>query len=365
MSAKILQGDSLAMLKTLPPDSVHCIVTSPPYWGGLRDYGVEGQLGLEATPQEHIANIVKIFREARRVLHPSGTLWFNYGDCWIDKHLMGMPWRCAMALQSEGGWYLRADIIWHKPNGKPSSVTDRPAPMHEYLFLLSKEPQYFYDQDAIREKTGNESTWEDYAAADGRYHLHEHDAERGLQQHNPNFKTLTHPLGRNKRSIWNMNTGRFSYKDVDPDYAGDDHFATFPTELPEVCIKAGTSEKGCCPECLEPWTRLYEDVTVQEDNGNRKLSDAPGATLSETSMMRTGKRRLRKPVGWATGCKCGKAPIPCTVLDVFNGAGTTGLVARRLQRSYIGIELNPKDVQMSARRIQQDAPLFNQVEVIA
>lgn len=399
MNARILQGDSLEVLKTLPSDSVHCMVTSPPYWGGLRDYDVEGQLGLEATPEEHIAKIVEIFREARRVLHPSGTLWFNYGDCWASaghgarvpsgkeayladqvspeeqanrkpiaglkpKDLVGMPWLCALALRNDG-WYLRADIIWHKTNGKPSSVVDRPAPMHEYIFLLTKSAQYFYDQDAIREKTGNESSWEEYMAADGRYHLHENDKERGLQQYNPGFKTLTHPLGRNKRSIWSIATERFTYKDTDPNYGGGDHFATFPTELPQVCIKAGTSEKGCCPECLTPWVRTFDEFTVQEDNGNRKLADAPGAKLSETSMMRTGKRKVRKPVGWATGCTCGKDPIPCTVLDPFNGAGTTGLVARRLQRNYIGIELNPKDVHMSARRIQQDQPLFNRVEVLA
>ena len=382
--ARILQGDSLEVLKTLPSDSVHCIVTSPPYWGGLRDYGVDGQLGLEPTPEEHIERIVEIFREARRVLHPSGTLWFNYGDCWAThagsarvpggnnsyqaelvengafpkqqpnrmpqrglkkKDLVGMPWMCAFALRADG-WYLRADIIWHKTNGKPSSVTDRPAPVHEYIFLLTKKPHYFYDQEAARELTGNESSWDDYAAADADH-----------------SKSLTHPLGRNKRSLWSMATEPFSYKQIDPDYAGDDHFATFPTELAQAAIKAGTSEKGCCPVCFNPWVREYEVLVVQQDSGQRKIADAPGAKLSEKSMMRTGRKKLKKPIGWKPSCKHKEEPIPCTVLDPFSGAGTSGVVSLRLFRDYIGIELNPKDVEMSARRIKQDRPLFNRLLV--
>jgi DNA modification methylase len=142
-------GDVRDVLRELPAESVHCVVTSPPYFS-LRDYGVTGQIGLERTLDEYVAEMVGVFQEVRRVMRYDATLWLNLGDAFGDKQLLGAPWRVAFALQADG-WYLRSDIIWAKPNPMPESVTDRPTKAHEYLFLLTKAPRYYFDADAIRE----------------------------------------------------------------------------------------------------------------------------------------------------------------------------------------------------------------------
>jgi len=217
----ILQGDAFAELSRLPDESVQCIVTSPPYWG-LRDYGVEGQIGLEETLEEFIEKLVDVFREARRTLKADGTFWLNIGDGYTSgnrgwrapdkknparamsvrpdtpdglkpKDLLGIPWKLAFALQ-EDGWYLRSDIVWNKPNAMPESVKDRPSRSHEYLFLFSRNEKYLYDHEAVMEPTDDRSGW------------------------------------RNKRSVWNVNTEPFK----------DAHFATFPPKLIEPCILAST-----------------------------------------------------------------------------------------------------------------------------
>lgn len=415
-SIKLILGDCLEQIKTLPSDSVHACISSPPYFQ-QRDYGVDGQIGLEESVEEFIDKLVELYREVKRVLHPSGTIWVNLGDgyaaggkggggsfmdmrkegTWADKatkkgwrttpglkpkDLIGAPWRLALALQADG-WYLRSDIIWHKPSAMPESVTDRPGKAHEYVFLLSKEPHYFYDGDAIREKTGNEMTPEEYEAAKvGSFHNHENDLNEGLsQKKTAGFKVMTHPLGRNRRTVWSIPTEAFK----------DSHFATFPTKLVEPCIKAATSEKGCCPTCFSPWIRIHEEgIAIKENHRNgfrgendntdrpylhsnkdnskpkpRKRADAPGAKVSPTSVFRTGEIKVKLPIDWKPSCDCEKAePIPCTILDPFSGAGTTGLVAARNQRSYIGIELNPEYLEMSRERIYKDQPLFNQIEVV-
>jgi site-specific DNA-methyltransferase (cytosine-N4-specific) len=293
----ILQGNVLDRIKDIEEKSVQCVVTSPPYWN-LRDYQtaewqqgdkecdhvekkpfggsstlrdmslettkkeVEGksiqykskckkcgairkdsQLGLEETPEEFIENMVKVFRGVKKSLKDDGTLWLNLGDSYSqtkNKQLLGIPWRVALALQQDG-WYLRQDIIWHKPNPMPESVKDRCTKAHEYIFLLSKSPQYYYDSDAIRDK--------------------------------PNYGE---EVGANKRSVWSINVK--PYKEA--------HFATFPEKLPELCIKAG-SKKG--------------DI----------------------------------------------------VLDPFFGSGTTGWVAQRLGRKWLGIELNPEFIKIAEKRFVQ------------
>lgn len=302
----LICGDALAELKKMEAQSVHCCVTSPPYWG-LRDYGTEGQLGLEKTPEEYTAKMVELFGEVRRVLRDDGTLWLNLGDSYISqggfrtygshdknvgrgynsgmrcssdnlktKDLVGIPWRVAFALQADG-WYLRSDIIWAKPNPMPESVTDRPTKAHEYIFLLSKASNYYYDADAIREITGNEASPEEYKKLDGRVHFHDADLEKGMSQHNPNRKGVTHPYGRNKRTIWEVATHPFP----------DAHFATFPLKLIQPCVLAG------CP---------------------------------------------------AGGM----------VLDPFAGSGTTGIVAINEGRDFVGIELNPEYVEMAKARIKKE-----------
>lgn len=264
MSRQILVGDCRDVLKTLPDQSIQTCVTSPPYWG-LRDYGVDGQLGLEQSPGEYVANMVAVFREVRRVLKDNGTLWLNLGDSYLCKSLVGIPWMVAFALR-EDGWYLRSDIIWAKPNPMPESVTDRPTKAHEYVFLLSKEQKYFYDAAAVAERAISESV----EPRANPYALHVQSGG-----------TTTQRLGgakpdgtRNKRSVWTVTPKPFKGA----------HFATMPPGLVEPCIKAGSA-------------------------------------------------------------------IGDTVLDPFSGAGTTGLVAESLGRSFIGIELNPNYVALSEQRL--------------
>ena len=326
---RIITGSCLDVLPTFPAESVNCVVTSPPYWG-LRDYGVDGQLGLEKTPDEYVSNLVAVFREVRRVLTSDGTCWLNLGDSYASdfkgsggpskkkltnagsfyngnqrlnhglkpKDLCGIPWRVAFALQADG-WWLRQDIIWHKPNPMPESVTDRCTKAHEYIFMLTKSAKYYYNSEAIKEPASMESLaryergrsdnhkWADggpgnQTIAKSFEHMRSTDKQRGHGRRHAGFndrwdamEKLEQCSGtRNKRSVWTISTQPFPQL----------HFATFPEELPRTCILAG------CP---------------------------PGGT----------------------------------VLDPFCGAGTTGLVARKLGHPFIGIELNPQYAEMARRRI--------------
>lgn len=289
----IYHGDALDVLRGLPSESVHCCVTSPPYYG-LRDYGVDGQIGLEPTPDEYVARLVEVFREVRRVLRDDGTLWLNLGDSYAgagysnqsnekgfnavrredggktrhvygtglkNKDLIGIPWLVAFALRADG-WYLRSEIIWHKPNPMPESVKDRPTKAHEQIFLLSKSPKYYYDADAVSEsgaycgqQLGIVRGKKTRALAMGR-------TPSGNETPGAD---ATAPMRRNRRSVWTVTPK--PYKEA--------HFATFPPDLIEPCILAGCPEGG-------------------------------------------------------------------TVLDPFLGSGTTAMVANQLRRNAVGIELNEK-----------------------
>lgn len=338
MTVKIINADCRDALRSLPDQSVHCCVTSPPYFG-LRDYGVDGQIGLEPTPDEFVAAMVEVFREVKRVLRDDGTLWLNLGDSYATgtkaprkpttitgpevpaswagrsqperhgtpdgyktKDMMGIPWRVAFALQADG-WYLRQDIIWSKPNPMPESVQDRCTKAHEYMFMLSKSPRYYYDIDAIKEPMSLSSVdrlSQDVESQEGSSRVPgktngnmkavgKVDKQRGHGRRHAGFNDRWDAMEkaeqcsgmRNKRSVWNVATQPFS----------DAHFATFPPLLIEPCIKAGCPRDG-------------------------------------------------------------------TVLDPFGGAGTTGLVADRLQRNAVLIELNPEYAAMAEKRIRNDAPLF-------
>jgi len=315
MSVNILIGDCRETLKTLPDQSIHTCVTSPPYFG-LRDYGMDDQIGLEQTPDAFVEQLVDVFREVKRILRDDGTLWLNLGDSYasyrdgkatpdttrgdsegtlvpkgsaknrmastfagsIIKHkdLIGIPWRVAFALQADG-WYLRQDIIWHKPNPMPESVQDRCTKSHEYIFLLSKSPKYYFDHDAIKEQAihgivGRKATKTPKGNMDDRGVTRTSTAE---QMGSPDGK-------KNKRSVWTVTTKPFKGA----------HFATFPFDLIEPCILAGCPEGG-------------------------------------------------------------------TVLDPFGGAGTTGLVASRHNRNAILCELNPEYIILAEKRIKNDNPLFN------
>lgn len=304
MSATLLTGDALDVLGTLPAGSVQCCVTSPPYWG-LRDYGVAGQIGLEATPEKYVAKMVAVFREVRRVLKPDGTLWLNLGDSYSDarggeqgkngqmanrsvaaarcrvrgetravpglagKNLVGIPWRVAFALQADG-WYLRSDIIWAKPNPMPESVTDRPTRAHEYLFLLSKSKRYYYDAAAIAE---------DCAAvtlADPRGNVNGSRRDRGFPGAPSNGGTrLGEGATRNARSVWEITTKA---------YPGA-HFATFPEELARRCILAG-SRPG--DTVLDPFGGSGTVAQVATGNGRESIYSDLNPTYVELARQRIG-----------------------------------------------------------------------------
>lgn len=366
VTVRILIGDVREKLKELHDESVHCVVTSPPYWG-LRCYGVDGQIGQEKTYQEHVEIIADIFDEVKRVLRKDGTLWLNYGDSYNanqgkgfdtnqnggerkrlaaspklsrsglkPKDLCGIPWRVAFALQ-ERGWYLRQDIIWAKPNPMPESVKDRCTKAHEYIFLLSKSSRYFFDAEAIAEDTEFPIGSREDVPQGGFNGKTSGQAQKA-------FRAIRNT--RNKRSVWEIATSPFP----------ESHFATFPPELPEICIKAGTSEKGCCGKCGKPWMRVVERTAMVIDRSER--THDKGQTRSSGTMLTQPTSRT---LGWSPSCQCTADVIPCMVLDIFGGAGTTGLVADRLQRNAILIELNPTYAAMAEKRIHGDAPMFAQV----
>lgn len=257
----VICGNALDVLRALPSDSYHCCVTSPPYFN-LRDYGTPGQLGRESTPGEYVEKLVQVFHEVRRVLRPDGTLWLNIGDSYTSgnrrtrdydkklpartvgqrpktpqgmkpKDLMGIPWMLAFALRSDG-WYLRQDIIWHKPNAMPESVKDRCTKSHEYVFLLSKSERYYFDMDAIREPFSAP-----HRAGERRNYrsgcVSSFDLERGHMEQRGNFAGLPlNPGGRNKRDVWTVSTSSFKGA----------HFAVFPEKLVEPCVLAGCPQGG-------------------------------------------------------------------------------------------------------------------------
>jgi len=342
-----------------------------PKCGAVR---IDDQLGLEPTPEEYIEKMVLIFREIRRCLRPDGTAWLNLGDSYAgsmkgsdgkggfsvkskvqkgnkgsfvqpspmpsglkSKDLVGIPWRVAFALQQDG-WYLRSDIIWHKPNPMPESVLDRPTKAHEYIFLLSKSQRYYYDREAIREdiKPG----------ADGKMSAPKLGPDRPKEgARNQNVKQYEIIKGANRRDVWTITTK--PYKGA--------HFATFPPTIPERCIKAGSSEKGQCANCGAP----YKRITIREKVGDNlgKVKDNPRAGIRGSGLSRPTDY-IAKAHGekWEPSCKCEYAMLtePQIVLDPFAGSGTTLEVAQKLGRDWIGVELNPEYVEtLISPRLQQ------------
>jgi DNA modification methylase len=359
---QLYQADARSL--PIPDDSVDCVVTSPPYWG-LRDYGLYEQgIGLEPTPEEYCTNMVKVFREVWRVLKPTGTVWLNLGDSYTgsgvhpgggaiqkgnigatnttlppkggknlkSKDLVGIPWRVAFALQADG-WYLRSDIIWSKPNPMPESVQDRPTKAHEYVFLLTKSPRYYYDADAIRE------TYAPATLVDAG------DNENGQRRDrkfpgNPSVGGTNlgglRAGGRNKRSVWEIPTHPYP----------EAHFATYPEKLVEPCILAGSSEKGVCAECGKPWERTVERESMQIN----RTHNHPEYLRTRTSGTMT-KPPSSTTTGWHPTCDCNASIVPATVLDPFVGSGTTMAVAQRLGRRGIGTDLSEAYLKLAIKRL--------------
>ncbi len=323
MTNMILNGHAVDSLRSIPNGQVHCCVTSPPYYGNLRDYGESpqkwgdgwiGGLGCEANPAAYIRHLMDLFSEVMRVLHPSGLCFVNIGDTYASttrrvsgykcKDIIGIPWMLAFAMR-ESGWYWRGTNIWHKPNQMPASYVDRCVTDYEPIHQFSKSEKYFFDHIAIQEPASkNQVSVRRRSRADsgavGTSALRGSKTGQSGNGMNADINTGT----RSKRSVWTINTHP----------RRGDHFAVFPDDIPETCIKAGTSARGCCPGCLNPWVRS-EDL-------------------------------------WLASCACEIAdPIPCTVLDPFLGSGTTAAVAKRLGRNWIGCELNPDYVKMAHNRI--------------
>lgn len=432
---RVLIGDVREQLATLPDASVQCVVTSPPYYG-LRNYGVDGQVGLEKTFREYITALLCVFAEVHRVLSDDGTLWLNLGDTYASgkgtcynpggntssfnvhlkeqnvhpldrgnkstlaevglkpKDLIGVPWAVAFAMR-DAGWYLRSDIIWAKPNPMPESVTDRPTKAHEYIFLMSKNERYYFDQDAVREP--HVRMWDDTNGGSWAYGKGDAQrvAERGKAGTHSGQYPVPNPLGANCRTVWTFATQPYP----------EAHFATFPEALPERCIKAGSRGPGKRCDCDELIaTPLGEDriedptLLIGRAGFNRPRLPGQGTRPITRREQRAYAEQLRlSPFRVEMAAAAGQAfehylrtdiggarpippklleawlstgwlatPAPCTcpieasdiVLDPFCGSGTTGQVAIQLGRSFIGIELNPQYAELARKRIGNAAPLF-------
>lgn len=416
---------------------MHCIVTSPPYYG-LRDYStgrweggdptcdhkdqldsqlnagvssaiphtgaatkrarqvgehkvcvkcgavrIDQQMGLEDTPQEYVTKMVELFHEYRRVLRDDGTLWLNMGDSYsgasnsggssrrVDgglpyklnglpkknsglqpKNLMGMPWRIAFGLQDDG-WILRSDIIWAKPNAMPESVTDRPTTSHEHIFLLTKSPKYFYDQEAVRETSVSDHPSGNGYKRDAR--LSYQNADGTARGNDEQWKIQPN---RNLRSVWTIATEPTPFA----------HFATFPQKLVERCLMAGCPHKTCAV-CGAPWERLVERDEYPDGEGHFGKNGSKWKGEDKQSSGYRPRKNVevmrqvsgnhdnpfpqKSTVGWIPTCDCspGIATEPGLALDPFMGSGTVALVARRSGRDYIGCDLNPEYVRMANGRL--------------
>jgi DNA modification methylase len=379
---EVIVGDCIKGMQSLEAGSVHTCITSPPYFG-LRDYQHECQIGLEDTPEAYVARLVEVFREVRRVLRDDGTLWLNLGDSYVGatsqhkdggsqghnsviakktmggipsggrgdrnramyqnglamKQLIGIPWRVAFALQSDG-WYLRQDIIWHKPNPMPESVTDRCTKAHEYIFLLSKSPRYYFDQEAVKEPAAESSmsrlAQPTLAQQEG--------STRVPGKTNGNMKAVGGAM-RNRRSVWTVTTKPFKGA----------HFATFPPDLIEPCILAGAPER-CCAVCGAPHERITSRGT---ETPHVDGSDIDRFGTGEAGVHRKVGGQYQKwldanpkmTVGWKPTCACNAGISAGVVLDPFGGSGTTAGVALKHGRNAILCELNPDYDAMIDERV--------------
>lgn len=411
---KIFKGCAPWILSDQPPNHYHCCVTSPPYWG-LRDYGGEPSdwpavsyapmaglqpvevaaqrccLGLEATPEAFIGHLVLVFREVQRVLRDDGTLWLNLGDSYASgelgrhdakagarvgdvnplhradgslrdkkarglprqqaglrtglkpKDLVGIPWRAALALQADG-WYLRSEVVWAKPNPMPEPVTDRPTKAHEQVFLLTKSPRYFYDAEAVREPLVK-------GVAGSRFDRGK-TGENGMGRVQDGDRE-DNPAGRNLRTVWTIATrpSRVS------------HFAVMAPALAERCIKAGTSEHGCCAACGAPWVRVVEREGCDVGRGKTGHTRERGVGRRGGGVDRElppGYAPVVHTLSWRPSCPCEpSAPVPCRVLDPFGGSGTTAAVAAVLGRVGSLCEPNQAYIDIVPLRFQEIAKIVS------
>lgn len=393
MTIRIIKGDVREKLAEFPADYFDCIVTSPPYFG-LRSYLPDGhplkhfEIGLEPTLDAYLETIVAVCRELRRVLKTSGVCFINIGDSYAanrsyqisqtkhkshdfgssnaiqcpdglkPKDLCLVPERLGIALQADG-WWVRSKIIWHKLNPMPESCTDRPTSAHETIWMLTKSARYFWDAEAVKENSVADDISEFRGGAQRNLDGSKANSGRSSQKASSTLRELT----RNLRNVWSF---------ASHPYPGA-HFATFPPELAERCIKAGSSERGRCPSCGAPWVRVVETKRVEHSHstGKENRAGVHGSETSSSSVFRTNLVPITKTIGWQPSCKCSAdrglstgvdmEPIPARILDPFAGAGTTGLVADRLGRDCTLIDLNTEYAEMALNRIKDDCPMFAEV----
>ena len=357
---KYLEGNCIDKMKELEDNSIDCVVSSPPYFG-LRDYGVKGQFGLEKSYQDYIANTVKVFETFKPKLKDTATIWWNVGDSYSsglrksttnqslrggkdygvtrtpvqngikEKDLLMIPNRVAIALQ-EAGWYIRSEIIWHKPNPMPESVRDRPTSAHEKIWLITKNKKYYYDAESIKEPTKTKPAKRDKM---GEGYQADYTKGKGFSEGERVWGSLL----KNKRNVWTVTTKPFKGA----------HFATFPKDLIEPCIKAGCPEKVCV-ECGKPQVKeFYRDKSTLPVKRNKRDGDSDRAVggVYQKWMEENPPQITIKP-----SCNCNKGFKSGSVLDPFAGAGTTGLVAKENNRAAILIELNGEYLAMAKKRIE-------------
>ena len=385
-SVDVICGDAIDVLRGMPADSIHAVITSPPYMG-LRSYNIPTRrwddgsacvLGDEQTVELYTQHMVEVMRELKRVLHPSGSLWLNIGDSYAGggrhvepvkypnvnkpkrpkqkrrsgKDLLLVPARVALAMQADG-WILRQDIVWAKAvsflkcfsgSVMPESTRDRCVHAFEHVFHFVQQDHYYYDIDGSREPYADVTRGQLRSPYTGKGQKAYADA--GAQ--NPSdvkrrvLASVTNGAGRNLRNVWII---------PKQNYPGS-HHATFPERLPEIVIKLATSEKGVCEVCREPWRRRVVREVVPAHIRER-FEAARAVTAGETGRTdgHTSKRpNYRRKVlreEWEAGCHCGRGIIPSTVMDIFSGSGRAGIVAKRLERSFIGIDANPEYVRMA------------------
>lgn len=379
---EVLEGDARARLRELPSDFVHAVVTSPPFWK-LRDYGTPpqtwadgwvGELGQEPHPDQFVEHLVEVFEEVRRVLRPDGVAFVDMDDTYCanrtyqvpstkagdvgnasgmrvpeglkPKELALVPQRLALALQ-RAGWWVRCDGIWNPTNAMTESVTDRPSRAHEYIFMLTKSQSYFWDQEAVREPFSSETRM-DVERSSYPPGSSSHVGVDGERVKKSDGGLPLNLAGRNCRSVWTMPT---------ESYPGA-HYAVMAKSVAEKCILAATSEKGACERCGAAVVRIVERESIDRnelppdhaewrpgryDSGKAGDPQSPGA----------GQRYVRtRTVGWRMPCECDSGTTPCVVLDPFGGAMTTALVAKRLGRSSIAIELSDEAVALGNERLE-------------
>ena len=358
----LINANALAI--PLAAKSVHTIVTSPPYYG-LRNYNVDGQIGLEVTPDEYIANLVAVFRECKRILRDDGTLWVNIGDSYNGsapnqsgqngyndgrenrdkrystggvnglkpKDLIGIPWMLAFALRADG-WYLRQDIIWAKPNPMPESVKDRCTKSHEYIFLLSKSAKYYYDNEAVKEPVSDVSM----KRAEYGWNCDRPSTKNGSMGgegiHTEKMGSrFVDPAGRNKRDVWTVTTK--PYKGA--------HYATFNPELIKPCILAGAPET-CCAECGAPYERVAEVISKPDRDNQEVRENRVGVIPGRDKASRMNSKNMESIVyehkGYQPTCDCNAGTSSGIVFDPFVGSGTTVATAIQLGRKGIGLDLS-------------------------